>query len=117
MTVIFDKSVKGRRGIIPPKSDVPSKATLPAALKRQSELKLCELAELDVVRHFTQLSQKAFGVDTNFYPLGSCTMKYNPKICEKVAALPGFSQIHPLMPQLRRSGQLTQGCLGVISEL
>jgi glycine dehydrogenase subunit 2 len=117
MTVIFDKSVKGRRGIILPRSDVPCKATLPDSMKRQSELKFCELAEIDVVRHFTQLSRKAFGVDTNFYPLGSCTMKYNPKICEKVAALPDFTQIHPLMPQLRRSGMLTQGCLGVIYEL
>jgi len=71
---------------------------------------LCELSEFDVVRHFTDLSRKNFGLDTNFYPLGSCTMKYNPKVTEKIAALEGFSQLHPLLPQLRRGGMLTAGC-------
>jgi glycine dehydrogenase subunit 2 len=69
------------------------------------------------VRHFTALSRINYGLDTNFYPLGSCTMKYNPKITEKISALGGFSLLHPLLPQLRRGGMLTQGALTVIYEL
>ena len=68
------------------------------------------------MRHFTNLSRLNFSVDTNFYPLGSCTMKYNPKACEVAAALPGFAQIHPLWPQLRHGGQLTQGALRLLYE-
>src|SRR3989339_1697501 len=67
---------------------------LPAALLRE-ELKLPRMAEIDLVRHFTNLSKKNFSVDSDFYPLGSCTMKYNPKVNEDVAALPGFQKIHP----------------------
>ena len=77
---------------------------------------LPELSELDVVRHFTELSRRNFGVDTNFYPLGSCTMKYNPKVAERIAAYPGFAHLHPLLPQLRLGGMLTQGALQVIYE-
>jgi glycine dehydrogenase subunit 2 len=77
---------------------------------------LPELSELDVVRHFTRLSRRNFGVDSNFYPLGSCTMKYNPKFMEEIAALPGFTRLHPLIPQLRGAGLHTQGALEVLFE-
>ncbi len=117
MSIIFKKSIEGRKGVSLPKSDVPVKYALPAKFTRSKEAQLCELSELDVVRHFTSLSRKNYGVDTNFYPLGSCTMKYNPKITEKIASLDGFSSLHPLLPQLRRGGMLTQGALTVIYEL
>jgi glycine dehydrogenase subunit 2 len=68
------------------------------------------------VRHFTELSRRNFSVDTVFYPLGSCTMKYNPKVCERIAAYPGFAHLHPLLPQLRLGGMLTQGALQVLYE-
>ncbi|MCF7855307.1 MAG: aminomethyl-transferring glycine dehydrogenase subunit GcvPB [Candidatus Pacebacteria bacterium] len=117
MSLIFEKSVPGRTGVSLPECDVPSDAYIPTEFSRQSDLDLCELSELDVVRHFTALSEKNFGVDTGFYPLGSCTMKYNPKILEEVAALPGFAELHPFLPQLRHGGMLTQGALLVLYEL
>jgi glycine dehydrogenase subunit 2 len=117
MTIIFKKSIKGRRGVSLPAKDVAISTEIPARYLRKNELDLCELSELDVVRHFTDLSRKNFGVDTNFYPLGSCTMKYNPKVCEKIASMDGFASLHPLLPQLRRGGMLTQGALAVIYEL
>jgi glycine dehydrogenase subunit 2 len=117
MSIIFEKSVEGRQGVTLPPSDVPVQTKIPEKYRRNRDASLCELSELDVVRHFTALSRKNYGVDTNFYPLGSCTMKYNPKITEKIAALEGFSALHPLLPQLRRGGLLTQGALAVIYEL
>jgi glycine dehydrogenase subunit 2 len=117
MSLIFEKSQRGRKGISLPKRDVPENPDIPDRYKRRSDAELCELSELDVVRHFTQLSRKNFGVDTGFYPLGSCTMKYNPKILEKVAALEGFAGLHPFLPQLRYGGMLTQGALLVLYEL
>jgi len=90
---------------------------IPAYLLRDEAPKLPELSEIDVIRHFTRLSRLNFSVDGNFYPLGSCTMKYNPKFCEDVAALPGFSRLHPLLPQLPRGDELTQGALEVMYEL
>jgi glycine dehydrogenase subunit 2 len=117
MPVIFEKSVTGRKGVTLPASDVPVRHTIAERFRRAADAPLPELSELDVVRHFTELSRKNYGVDTNFYPLGSCTMKYNPKITEKIAALPGFSMLHPLLPQLSRGGMLTQGALAVVYEL
>jgi len=117
VAVIFDKSVPGRRGVSLPEQDVPVRADVPLPYRRRTSLDLCELSELDVVRHFTELSRRNFGVDTNFYPLGSCTMKYNPKICETIARLEGFGNLHPLLPQLRHGGMLTQGALAVVHEL
>jgi glycine dehydrogenase subunit 2 len=113
MSIIFQKSVPGRRGVTLPACDVPE-AEIPAAFRRNKDAELCELSELDVVRHFTGLSNKNFGVDTGFYPLGSCTMKYNPKIAEQVARIPGFADLHPFMPQLRSGGMLVQGALSVM---
>ena len=77
---------------------------LPAELLR-AELRLPELGELDVVRHFTHLSQRNYSIDTGFYPLGSCTMKYNPKVNEDVARLPGFAHVHPLPARRDRPGR------------
>jgi len=117
MSLIFRKSVPGRRGVRLPECDVAAAAGIDRKFGREAPLDLCELSELDVVRHFTALSRRNFGVDTNFYPLGSCTMKYNPKVCEQIAAMPGFAGLHPLLPQLRRGGLLTQGALAVLYEL
>jgi glycine dehydrogenase subunit 2 len=117
MSLIFKKSVKGRTGVALPISDVPGRHSIESRYRRSEDAGLCELSELDVVRHFTALSRKNYGVDTNFYPLGSCTMKYNPKVTETIAALEGFSALHPLLPQLRRGGMLTQGALAVLYEL
>jgi len=93
---IFDLSKEGRKGVKLPKNDINTKVKIPDNLKRKKDAKLPELSELDVVRHFTRLSSKNFSIDKNFYPLGSCTMKYNPKIEEKAAALEKFSNVHPM---------------------
>ena len=116
MELIFDKSIPGRRGLRLPRHDVPEKAEFDEKLRRSELAGLPEVSELDVVRHFTRLSQLNFSVDTHFYPLGSCTMKYNPKLCEQVARLAGFAGLHPLLPQLRGGGLLTQGALEVLYE-
>jgi glycine dehydrogenase subunit 2 len=114
MKLIYEKSVPGRRGVRCPDSDVHAKIEIPDALLRKEPAALPEVSELDVIRHFTALSRRNHGVDTNFYPLGSCTMKYNPKLGEQVSRLDGFAALHPLLPQLLRGGMLTQGALQVI---
>lgn len=99
--LIFDKTSPGRRCFIFPACDVPIKPIpdlLPQNMLRQEEIQLPEVSEIDVVRHFTILSQKNYCVDTNFYPLGSCTMKYNPKTNEESARLEGFTKLHPYQP-------------------
>jgi glycine dehydrogenase subunit 2 len=93
---IYELSSPGRTGVTFPEPDVPI-AKLPDSLLR-NELPLPELAEVDVIRHFINLSKYNFSVDGGFYPLGSCTMKYNPKINEDTARLPGFAYTHPLQP-------------------
>jgi len=113
MRLIFEKGKKGRCGIKIPKSDVPSRE-FPSRYKRKKDPPLPELSELDVVRHFTRLSQLNFCVDTNFYPLGSCTMKYNPKFTEQVERISGFSNLHPLLSYI--SEEAVQGALEVIYE-
>ncbi|PLX68836.1 MAG: glycine dehydrogenase (aminomethyl-transferring) [Denitrovibrio sp.] len=113
--LLFTKSVKGRCGASLPVMDV-SKAEMSDSLRRAKPAEIGEYSELDVVRHYTNLSLKNFSVDTHFYPLGSCTMKYNPKVCEKAARLDGFGSLHPMMPV---SGALDrcQGALEMIFEL
>jgi glycine dehydrogenase subunit 2 len=106
---IFELSRPGRRGVSFPAPDVPQ-AELPKGLLR-SDLPLPELPENEVVRHFTRISQLNFAVDIGLYPLGSCTMKYNPKINEETSRLPGFTQIHPLQPS-----ETVQGALGLMYE-
>jgi glycine dehydrogenase subunit 2 len=101
---LCDISVPGRQGVRFPKPDVES-APFPEGLIRE-ELPMPELSELDVIRHYTRLSQLNHSIDTGFYPLGSCTMKYNPKINEDTARLPGFAHIHPLQPEDTVQGAL-----------
>ncbi len=93
---LCDISVAGRQGITFPQPDVPQ-TPLPDGFVRE-DLPLPELAELDVIRHYTRLSQLNYSIDTGFYPLGSCTMKYNPKVNEDTARYPGFAFTHPLQP-------------------
>jgi len=100
-----DLSRPGRRASSFPPLDVPE-ADLPAEQLRRSAADLPQVAERDLVSHFTRLSQLNYGVDTGLYPLGSCSMKYNPKIAETVAALPGFARIHPLQPDHTVQGAL-----------
>ncbi len=108
--VIFERSVPGRRGIRLPECDVPeltAEEVLGKEFTRKSDLHLPEVSEVDVVRHYTSLSTLNYGVDTGFYPLGSCTMKYNPRVNETVALFPGFADIHPLQPPPTVQGMLT----------
>ena len=117
MKTVFASSSPGRRGVWPDAPKSQAADFLPADMLRDEPPALPELSELDVVRHFTGLSKRNFGVDSNFYPLGSCTMKYNPKFTEQVAALPGFTRLHPLMAQLKGAGHFAQGALEVMFEL
>ena len=103
--LLFEQSVPGRRGVQLPALDVPRAAPLPAALLR-AELPLPELSEPEVVRHFTNTSRRNFSIDQGFYPLGSCTMKYNPKINDRVADLPGLALIHPYQEEATVPGML-----------
>lgn len=116
MKLIFEKHKEGRRGFSYAKSDVPEAKPLAKKYISKTSGHLASLSELDVVRHYTNLSRLNFSVDTNFYPLGSCTMKYNPKFTERIASFDGFSQIHPLLPQLSGGGMLAQGSLEVLYE-
>jgi len=108
--LLFELSSPGRVGCRLPELDVPE-APLPEKLLRQ-ELALPEVSEREVVQHFTRLSQLNFSIDTGFYPLGSCTMKYNPKLHEEVARLAGFTEIHPW-----QSESMVQGALQLMYEL
>jgi glycine dehydrogenase subunit 2 len=94
MKLIFEKSQPGRRGGELPLYDLPS-ASVPEELRRLEPPRLPELAEPELLRHFTELSTRNFGIDTGFYPLGSCTMKYNPRVNERLVMLPGFRDLHP----------------------
>ncbi len=110
---VYQLSSPGRHGPRLPVLDVPV-APLPAAafLRAAEDVPLPELSELDVVRHFVRLSQKNMAIDTNFYPLGSCTMKYNPKVNEQAASLPGFTNLHPLQDE-----EMTQGAMQLMLEM
>ena len=110
MELIFEKSRKGRIGVSLPELDVPLKKDLLGSELIRDDLDLPEVSEVDVVRHYTELSRRNFGVDNGFYPLGSCTMKYNPKVNEDVSRYLGFTDCHPLQPY-------TQGCLNLMYHL
>ncbi len=97
--LIFELSKEGRCAYSLPENEFPETFSVPAGLARTSGPELPEVSEVDVVRHYTNLSQMNFGVDTGFYPLGSCTMKYNPKINEEIAGMPAFQGLHPLQPK------------------
>ncbi len=105
MELIFEQSREGRGCAILPGLDVPA-AELPEGLRRGKKLHLPQIAEVDISRHYTALMKRTHGVNDGFYPLGSCTMKYNPKINDEMANLPGFAKIHPLQP-----AHTVQGCL------
>ncbi len=106
--LIFEISRPGRKGYQLPADNYgkDALAAIPSDLLRKNAPELPEASELDVVRHYTNLSNKNFGVDTGFYPLGSCTMKYNPKINEELAAMPEFASLHPLQPAETAQGAL-----------
>ena len=114
-SLIFEKGAPGRRGASLPTMDIPERPLdelLPAEFLRAEPAPLPEVSEIEVVRHYTHLSQRNFGVDEGFYPLGSCTMKYNPKVNEDMAALPGFTRLHPLEHE-----SMTQGAIQLLYEL
>ncbi len=107
--LIFEKSVQGARAFALPKDDLPALKPLqgiPDDYLRNGDLLLPEVSEVEAVRHFTELSRRTYGVDNGFYPLGSCTMKYNPKIDEWAARLPGLANIHPHQPESTVQGAL-----------
>jgi glycine dehydrogenase subunit 2 len=106
MKLIFEKSQPGRRGGAPPRYEGLPRVDVPEELRRAEPPRLPELAEPEILRHFTELSSRNFGIDTGFYPLGSCTMKYNPRINERLAALPGFAHVHPLQDEDAAQGAL-----------
>ncbi len=115
MQLIYEKC-RARRATRLDPLDVPA-APFPQALRRVQPAELPEVSELDVVRHFTHLSQRNAGVDDRFYPLGSCTMKYNPKATEKAVSHPGFTQLHPHLSSVGAYLSRCQGALALIHEL
>ena len=113
--LVFELSSPGRMAFSLPESDVPVEpalAAVPEKYRRREPAALPEVSELDVVRHYSRLSQMNYGIDTHFYPLGSCTMKYNPRINEDAARLAGFARLHPLAAEA-----LSQGALQLMHEL
>ena len=105
MKLLFEKSVPGRYSDMIPDCDVPVKE-IPTSLSRKDSPKLPELSEIDISRHYTELAKRTHGVNDGMYPLGSCTMKYNPKINDEMAALSGFTGIHPLQPEETVQGSM-----------
>ena len=113
--LIFERSVEGRQGYSFPECDVPEtkpEEVIPQEYLRDEVEGFPEVSEFEVVRHFTRLSQWNYGLDSGFFPLGSCTMKYNPKVHEDLAVLPGFARLHPYMPD-----EFSQGAIRLMSEL
>jgi hypothetical protein len=105
MNLIFEIGKEGRGLSLLPKCDVPE-TSLPENMKRQTKLHLPELSENEISRHYTKLAQRTHGVNNGFYPLGSCTMKYNPKVNEYAASLKGFTRLHPLQEEKYAQGAL-----------
>jgi glycine dehydrogenase subunit 2 len=105
MKLIYERSQAGRRGLAIPRPDLPV-PPVPDELARREPPRLPEVAEPEVLRHFTELSTRNYGIDTGFYPLGSCTMKYNPRVNERLVALPGFRDLHPLVDEEAAQGAL-----------
>jgi glycine cleavage system P protein (glycine dehydrogenase) subunit 2 len=104
--LIYEKSRPGRRASVIPRYDGLPEPEIPEGLRRAEAPRLPEVPEFELVRHFTELSTRNFGVDTGFYPLGSCTMKYNPRVNERLVALPGFASLHPLQEEDGTQGAL-----------
>ncbi len=116
MELIYEKSRKGRRGIRFDALDVPE-AAFPEEFRRKDDAALPEVSEFDVVRHYTNLSRRNFGVDSHFYPLGSCTMKYNPKMAEAVAGNEGFAHLHPHLSSSAAYWPNCQGAFQLMHDL
>jgi len=114
-SLIFEKSSPGRAAHAQMPRDAVGELAIPAALRRGTPPLLPEVSELQVVRHYTQLSRLNFSIDTHFYPLGSCTMKYNPRACNTLALLPGFAGRHPLAPVSHSQGFLA--CMHDLQEI
>ncbi len=113
--LIFDQSRPGRRAVILATAPDHTLHDIPDTLRRRRAAPLPEVSELQAVRHYTRLSQKNFSIDTHFYPLGSCTMKYNPRVCHRLASLPGSLTRHPLAPETISQGFLA--CLYDLQEI
>lgn len=116
MKTAYQASVPHRRGVVTAQPKRKAADMLPPTLLRRNAPHLPEMSELDVVRHFTNLSKQNYSVDSNFYPLGSCTMKYNPKFTEQVAAREDFTALHPVVPFLPDGEKKVQGALEVLWE-
>src|SRR3984957_19523492 len=122
---IFEKGARGRRAFLCPPRDVPepdAEQALPARFRRRLPARLPEVSEPEIVRHYVGISKRNFDLDSGFYPLGSCTMKHNPPLHERVAALPGHARLHPLQDPERAQGALElmwnlQGALSEVSGL
>ena len=122
---VFERSREGRRAFTPPETDVPDTPVdelLPDWARRERPAELPEVSEPEIVRHYTNMSGRNFHLDEGFYPLGSCTMKHNPKLHERVAALPGHARLHPLQDPEYAQGALElmwrlQGALSEVSGL
>src|SRR3569833_3792110 len=110
--LIFEHSRSGRRAYAQAPLAAADTSDIPAQLRRKNRPRLPEVSELQVVRHYTRLSQKIYSIDTHFYPLGSCSMNYNPRACNSLALLPGFRDRHPLAPE-----SMSQGLLACLYEL
>ena len=110
MKLIYEKSQTGRRACAIPRPEGLPPAEVPEELRRAEAPRLPEVPEFELVRHFTELSTRNYGIDTGFYPLGSCTMKYNPRINERLIGLPGFAQLHPHQEEDGAQGALDLGC-------
>ena len=113
--MIYERSRKGRRAAAQAPLEKADLSAIPAAMLRDKQASLPEVSEMQAVRHFTQLSQKNFSIDTHFYPLGSCTMKYNPRACNSLASLPGLVSRHPLAPETHSQGFMA--CLYELQEI
>lgn len=113
--LIFEHNKAGRQAYAQAPKKNKKNSTIPKELQRDTALGLPEVSELDVVRHYTRLSQKNFSIDTNFYPLGSCTMKYNPRVCNSLAMTDGFINRHPLAPMSLSQGYMS--CMYHLQEI
>ncbi|MES9832353.1 MAG: aminomethyl-transferring glycine dehydrogenase subunit GcvPB [Candidatus Thiodiazotropha sp. DIVDIV] len=113
--MIYDYSRNGRRAAAQAPLDMPELTGIPDELRRTSRPSLPQVSEMQAVRHYTRLSQKNFSIDTHFYPLGSCTMKYNPRACNTLASLPGLATRHPLAPETHSQGFMA--CMYELQEI
>ena len=108
-TTIYERSLEGRRAATLPEAGVPERPLdelIPEKLLRERAAELPEVSEPEIVRHYNRISRRNFDLDTGFYPLGSCTMKHNPRLNERVAALPGHARLHPAQEPKRAQGAL-----------